>query len=45
MIKANKKLFKMLTVVKNFVEMFLFRKKYFIIQIENIENCKTKVFI
>lgn len=44
MIKTNKKLFKLITVVLNFVGIFLFGKNHFMIQIQTIENCKTKIF-
>lgn len=43
--KVKKKSFKLVTAVTNFVEMFLFSKNCLIVQIQRIENCKTKIFI
>lgn len=45
MIKANGKLFKLLTIITNFAETFPFGKSCLIVQIQIIENCKTKIFI
>ena len=44
MIKVNSKYFKLVSVVTNFVQLFLFGEERLIVQILIIENFKTKVF-
>lgn len=43
MIKANRKLFKSLIVVSNYIEIFSFDKDCLMFQIGMIENCKIKI--
>lgn len=42
-IKANRKLFKSVTAVTEYVETFLFGEDRLMIQIQTIENCKAKL--
>lgn len=43
-IKANRKLFKLIISITNFDQTFLFREKCLIVQIQIFENCKIKIF-
>lgn len=45
MIKANKRLFKIIVVINKYIEAFTFRKNYVLFQIEIIENDKIKIII
>lgn len=42
--KANGRLFKLVTAVTNFVKMFPLGKDCLMVQIQTIENCKPKIF-
>lgn len=44
-IKANKKLFKSMTVIIKYVKTLPFGENCLMIQIQTIENCKAKIFI
>lgn len=45
MIKANRHLFKSVTVISKYIEIFDFVKNYLIVQIQIVKNCKTKISI
>lgn len=42
-IKANKKLFKIITITYNYIKIFTFEKDCFLIQIKTIKYCKIKI--
>ena len=44
-INTNRKLFKLITAITNFVKIFLFDKNCLIVQIQVIKNYKIKIFI
>lgn len=45
MIKANRRLFKIIVAVNKYVETFSFREDRLLVQIESIENYKMKIAI
>lgn len=45
MIRDNEHLFKSVTAISKYVEMFDFGKNYLMVQIQTIENCKIKISI
>lgn len=42
-IKANRHLFKSVTIISKYIEIFDFVKNYLIVQIQIVKNCKTKI--